>query len=66
MRSCGQEDFVGGDDLITARQLANKLHVDVTWVYRNSDKLPGVRVGKLYRFRASQIDAWLERGGSNG
>jgi predicted DNA-binding transcriptional regulator AlpA len=32
----------------------------VSWVYDNVGQLPAFRIGKSLRFRASEIDEWLE------
>jgi excisionase family DNA binding protein len=56
--------------LLTIQQVAEILHVPVSWVYgrtreRSSERLPGIRLGKYWRFREEEIHAWVEnqRGG---
>lgn len=63
----------GGRDnekLLTIQQVADLLHVPVSWVYgrtrnRSKGRLPGIRLGKYWRFREEEIHAWVEsqRGG---
>lgn len=63
----------GGRDnekLLTIQQVADLLHVPVSWVYgrtrkRSTGRLPGIRLGKYWRFREEEIHAWVEsqRGG---
>jgi excisionase family DNA binding protein len=63
----------GGRDnerLLTIQQVAELLHVPVSWVYgrtrrRSIERLPGIRLGKYWRFREEEIHAWVEsqRGG---
>ncbi|HTS04700.1 MAG TPA: helix-turn-helix domain-containing protein [Candidatus Eisenbacteria bacterium] len=59
-----------GDGLLTIQQVAAILHVPVSWVYgrtrkRSSQRLPGIRLGKYWRFREEEIHRWIEsqRGG---
>ncbi len=63
---------VARDDekLLTIQQVADLLHVPVSWVYgrtrrRSIGRLPGIRLGKYWRFREEEIRAWVEsqRGG---
>ncbi len=56
--------------LLTIQQVADILHVPVSWVYgrtrrRSTERLPGIRLGKYWRFREGEIHAWVEsqRGG---
>jgi len=49
-------------DILTIRQLADYLMVSEKTVYRmlDRDEIRGVRVGVQWRFRKSDIDAWLQ------
>jgi excisionase family DNA binding protein len=56
--------------LLTVQQVADILHVPVSWVYGrtrkcSSERLPGIRLGKYWRFREEEIHSWIEsqRGG---
>jgi excisionase family DNA binding protein len=58
---------VGTEDhsLLTIQQVAEILHVPVSWVYgrtrkRSTERLPGIRLGKYWRFREDEIHAWVE------
>ena len=58
------------EKLLTIQQVADLLHVPVSWVYgrtrkRSIERLPGIRLGKYWRFRGEEIHAWVEsqRGG---
>jgi excisionase family DNA binding protein len=51
--------------LLTVREVAEVLRVPVSWVYertrvRSSDRLPGYRLGKYWRFREEEILAWVK------
>ena len=47
---------------LTSEDLAAYLRLNVKTVYRltKAGKIPAVRVGHRWRFRKSQIDAWLQ------
>jgi excisionase family DNA binding protein len=52
--------------LLTIEDVAELLKVPVSWVYertrrRTSDRIPGFRLGKYWRFREADILVWLER-----
>jgi excisionase family DNA binding protein len=52
--------------LLTVHEVAALLHVPVSWVYgrmrkRSTERLPGYRLGKYWRFRKHQILEWVER-----
>lgn len=58
------------DRLLTIQQVATILRVPVSWVYgrtrkRSAQRLPGIRLGKYWRFREEEIHRWIEsqRGG---
>lgn len=46
--------------LLTTKELAGLLNVPVSWIYDNIGHLPAFRIGKSLRFRASEIETWLE------
>jgi excisionase family DNA binding protein len=50
--------------LLTAGDVATMLQVSAAWVRdhatRKQPRLPVVRVGKLLRFRASDVERWIE------
>ncbi len=52
------------DCLLTVQEVSELLKVPVSWVYgrtrrRSSERLPGYRLGKYWRFRESEVIAWL-------
>ncbi len=54
------------DQLLTVTEVAALLHLPVSWVYgrmrkRASDRLPGYRLGKYWRFREQEILEWVKR-----
>ena len=55
------------ETLLTAREVAELLSVQVSWVYQEArrGRLPSVQIGRYRRFRRSSIESWaasLERG----
>ena len=60
----GEEKTRAG--LLTVEEVATLLHVPVSWVYgrmrkRSLERLPAYRLGKYWRFREEEIDAWVKR-----
>jgi excisionase family DNA binding protein len=51
-----------GDRLLVAGEVAAMLRVTTGWVYAETraGRIPCVRLGRYYRYRASAIAAWLE------
>ena len=51
------------DALVTTDQVIERLQVNLRTVYRliRAGKIPAVRVGRQWRFRQRDIDAWIER-----
>ena len=55
--------FKGGDEgFLTTEEVLEYLQVNLRTVYRliKAGKIPAVRVGRQWRFRKHDIDAWLE------
>jgi excisionase family DNA binding protein len=50
------------DSFLTTGEVLEYLHVNLRTVYRlvKSGRIPAVRVGRQWRFRKADIDAWLE------
>jgi excisionase family DNA binding protein len=51
--------------LLTPEQVADLLNVPRSWVYgraraRDQGRLPGIRLGKYWRFREGDVLAWLD------
>jgi excisionase family DNA binding protein len=54
------------DRLLTIREVAEMLQVPVSWVYgrtrkRSSERMPGYRLGKYWRFDRDEVVAWVQR-----
>ena len=52
--------------LLTVKEVAEMLTMPVSWVYERVDpqmpnRLPGIKLGKYWRFRREDILEWLER-----
>jgi excisionase family DNA binding protein len=49
-------------EVLTAEDLAHYLGFNRNWIYRQAEagELPGVKLGKSWRFKRSVIDRWLE------
>ena len=61
----GSETRIRGE-LLTVEEVADMLKVPPSWVYertrrRGVDRIPGFRLGKYWRFRETDVLAWLER-----
>lgn len=50
------------DPLMSVKDLAAYLQVDMSTVYLWSQRghIPAMKVGRMWRYRRSEIDAWLE------
>jgi excisionase family DNA binding protein len=53
------------DRLLTPEDVASLLGVPRSWIYertrlRSTDRLPGFRLGKYWRFRRADVLAWVE------
>ena len=60
------EDGISEDLLLTVHEVAELLRVPVSWVYgrtrkRWTQRLPGYRLGKYWRFSQADVLAWIER-----
>ena len=65
-KSRAVEQFTSSAHLLTIEEVAELLHVPVSWVYgktrrRSMDRVPGFRLGKYWRFREADVLAWIER-----
>ncbi len=66
------DDARDGRHLLDVHEVAELLHVPVSWVYgrmrkRSLERLPGYRLGKYWRFRKDEVLAWVDShcGGSH-
>ncbi|KKK07471.1 hypothetical protein LQ51_02350 [Micromonospora sp. HK10] len=51
---------------VSVEEVAKHLGIAKDTVYRwiESKSLPACRVGRLWKFKLSQVDAWIEAGGA--
>lgn len=51
------------EKLLTPEELADKLNVKLTHLYGlvRKDEIPYCKVGKLLRFKESEIEEWLKK-----
>jgi excisionase family DNA binding protein len=57
---------LGNHVLLTVEDVAGILQVPISWVYehtrqRSINRIPGFRLGKYWRFRETDVLAWVER-----
>jgi excisionase family DNA binding protein len=53
------------DQFLSVKEVAALLHLPVSWVYGRmrkgaSERLPGYRLGKYWRFRENEVLAWVD------
>jgi len=51
---------------LSVEQIANHLGVSKESIYRwlEKKKIPANRVGRLWKFKASEVDEWIRNGGA--
>ena len=51
------------DTLLTIQDVAERLKLTPQTIYNwaKAGKLPGGKIGKVWRFRESALDAWIDR-----
>ena len=56
------------EKLLTAKQLAEILQVDLSTIYwwSHTEFIPYVKLGKCVRFRESEVESWLKERGRSG
>lgn len=42
------------------------LSTDTVYLYANEGELPGFRVGRMWRFHKTELDAWMKSQGRKG
>ena len=54
---------MGDEPLLGPRDVAHMLGLPLSWVYAAAERgeLPSFKLGQYRRFRATEVDAWLER-----
>jgi excisionase family DNA binding protein len=50
-----------GNDILTVKQAAAYTQVSASFLYRNLDNMPTIRIGNAVRFRRSQLDQWFSQ-----
>jgi excisionase family DNA binding protein len=63
IRNEQEKDMNVFEPLLTTQQAATLLAVHPKTLQKlaRDEKLPGIRIGDLWRFRASDLDAWLRK-----
>jgi excisionase family DNA binding protein len=54
-----EEVMAVNERLLTVEEVAERLQVPRTWVYKHLDKIPYIKLGKYLRFEPSQLDSLL-------
>jgi excisionase family DNA binding protein len=57
-----------GSQLLTTEQVAQLLNVSTAVIYKwiSDDKLPpSIKMGNRHRWRSSDIEAWIDKGGTS-
>jgi excisionase family DNA binding protein len=59
---------MGDDQFLTTEEVLGYLQINLRTIYRllKARQIPAVRVGRQWRFRRSDLDAWLAARGGNG
>jgi excisionase family DNA binding protein len=71
LKPVGAESFaarksINVQELLTVEEVAEMLRVPSSWVYghtrrRATNRIPGFRLGKYWRFHEADVNAWIER-----
>ena len=64
-RAATGEKNIHQNRLLTIQELADLLQVPVSWVYahtreRCTNPIPGIRLGKYWRFDKADVEAWID------
>ena len=61
-RKEAQPEWTPPEPFVGTEEVAAFLGKPVTWIYNNADKagLPRYKVGLIYRYRLSEVAAWVE------
>lgn len=62
----GELDMETGERWLSVEEIAAHLGVSKETVYRwlETGKVPSHRVGRLWKFKASEVDTWVRHGGA--
>ena len=57
----------GAEQWVSVEQIAHHLNVKAFTIYKWLERkdMPAHKVGRLWRFKISEIDAWVRSGGSS-
>jgi len=58
---------IGRDEILTIKELSLYLKINEKTIYKlaKQGKLPGVKIGGMWRFKKEAIDNWLMNAGIN-
>jgi excisionase family DNA binding protein len=61
------ESNFGAEQWVSVEQVASHLNVKALTIYKWLERkdMPAHKVGRLWRFKISEIDAWVRSGGSS-
>ena len=61
-------DTMGDDQFLTTEEVLSYLQINLRTIYRllKARQIPAVRVGRQWRFRRADLDAWLAARAANG
>jgi len=59
---------MGDDQFLTTEEVLSYLQINLRTIYRllKARQIPAVRVGRQWRFRRADLDAWLAARAANG
>ena len=54
------------DRWLSVEEIAQYLGIskDTVYTWANTDKMPAHKIGRLWKFKKDQVDAWVEAGGA--
>jgi PTS system nitrogen regulatory IIA component len=54
--------MMGEETLMDIRQVASYLQINeaTAYTWAQNGKLPGIKIGRIWRFRREDIEAWLD------
>jgi excisionase family DNA binding protein len=58
--------MTGPEAWLSVEEIARHLNVSKETIYRwlEKEKIPAHRMGKLWRFKPSEVDEWITKGGA--
>jgi excisionase family DNA binding protein len=66
MMTFGGRAMTNAEPWLSVEEIANHLGVSKETIYRWLDKgrIPSHRMGKLWKFKSAEVDAWVRSGGA--